>query len=329
MGPEPAGAVGGDDVVLLVPDTAEIPPLVQLVVVDEVGEVALGAPQVHELRDEVDPGLHRHDEARLQLSGQPQRLQPELCALGIPAVAHVLLAQVLHVVDVHPHHVADATGENHGVGAGGQGFLGVALEDPKVLQAVEDHPGCGEVDVTIGHARAQRGHTFILRRQLKIVDDLLPLAEAGTHREGGGEVAGVAQRRLRSDVQKEEVTFRKGVAVVVVVEGLTVDGGDDGKAGPSAGRSGDALHLGGDLPLHHAGPGHADSRFVHGHRGDHRFVDLGDLFLGLDGPLVHHGPDEVQRRPFLCLRRREAQQGGQLESGVRPVGGQETHLPSR
>lgn len=62
---EEAGTGGGDEVVLLVAEAAEVAPAVDGIVAEELGEAALGTPTVDELGDEVDSGLDGEDEAGL------------------------------------------------------------------------------------------------------------------------------------------------------------------------------------------------------------------------------------------------------------------------
>ena len=53
--------------------------------------------------------------------------RPNWVLLGLALVADVDLAQVLHVVDVEPHHVAFAAGEEQGMGAAPHGLVETRL----------------------------------------------------------------------------------------------------------------------------------------------------------------------------------------------------------
>ena len=88
----------------------------------------------------------------------------------------------------------------------------------------------GQVHVTHGRARLQHGHGGVVGIQGHPVDFFLALGEFRVHGQGAGEVAGIAESRLGAGVQQEEVSGFQRVPMIVVVQGLTVLGGDDGKS---------------------------------------------------------------------------------------------------
>ena len=125
------------------------------------------------------PGSTVTTKPGFELATQPQRLQPELGALGLAIPPHPDLAEVLHVVDVEAHHVAHAAGEEHGVGAGGQGLVGVALHQPEALHALGDDPRSGKVDVAVGNPGRQHRHRGLVGLELELVDRPLPSVNFG------------------------------------------------------------------------------------------------------------------------------------------------------
>ena len=117
--------------------------------------------------------------------------------------------------------------------------------------------------------------------------------------------------------------------MVVVVEGLAVNGGDHRKGDPAAGRHRDPLDLGGDLRLPHPRPRHPHGRGVHVHRGVDGLFDLDDFLVGLERALVDHRADEFDRGVLGKGGEGEAQQPREQNRVVGPVGRQEAHRPAR
>ena len=65
-------AIRSDEIVLLVAHTAEVSPMGEFVVTDEVGELACSIPLVDEVGDEIDAGLDGEDKARFEHTAQTQ-----------------------------------------------------------------------------------------------------------------------------------------------------------------------------------------------------------------------------------------------------------------
>ncbi len=136
---ETACAVGCDEVIFFVTDTSEVTPFFEFVVVDEIGEALFGLPHVDEFGYEVHSGFDGEHESFFKRASEAERLASELGALGFAGVTDIYLAEVLHIVHVKAHHVAEAALEEHGVRAGCNGFGCVAFGDSEGLEAVENH----------------------------------------------------------------------------------------------------------------------------------------------------------------------------------------------
>ena len=292
---EEAGTSGGDEVVLLVAEAAEVAPAVDGIVAEELGEAALGTPAVDEFGDEVDAGLDGEDEAGLEGTRQTERLETEEGALGLAVVSHPLLAEVLHVVDVEAHHVARAAGEEEGVGSGSDSLVHIALHQAETLHAFGNGGAGSEVDVAEGHTGSQRGHSRAVGVEAEVEDGLLTLVEPLAYRARGGEVAAVVAGHLGTGVEEEEVTVVGGVNVAMIVKRLAVCGGDDGErvvAPTLLGNGGDGrAHLGlVDARAHHAHHG-----AVHIHGDVDSFLYLLNLLGCLVVAHIDDGTDEGKR----------------------------------
>jgi len=129
--------------------------------------------------DEVDSRLHGEHEPGLQLAGHPQVLQTELAASGNGGVvADVILAQVLHVVDVETEHVPQPVGEEEGVGALVDRLLGVTPHQADLLQPGGDGAGSRHVHLLEHHTGLHRPDRVLLRIENDLVDLLLLRGEA-------------------------------------------------------------------------------------------------------------------------------------------------------
>lgn len=289
---EEAGTGGGDEIVLLVAEAAEVAPAVDGIVAEELGEAALGTPAVDELGDEVDAGLDGEDETRLEGTRQTERLETEEGALRLAVVADPLFTEVLHIVDVEAHHVARAAGEEEGMGSGRDGLVHIALHEAETLHAFGYGGAGGEVDIAEGHAGSQRGHSRAVGVEAEVEDGLLTLVELLAYRARGGEVAAVVAGHLGTGVEEEEVAVVGGVNVAMVVERLAVCSGDDGErvvAPTLLGNGGDGCaHLG----LVDAGAHHAHHGAVHIHGDVDSLLYLFNLLGCLVVAHIDDGTDE-------------------------------------
>ncbi len=114
----------------------------------------------------------------------------------------------------------------------------------------------------------------------------MAIAEARAHREGRREIAGIAHGGLGTGVEEEEIAIGESVAVEVIVQCLTIDGGNDRKRDPTTGGEGHPLDLRSDVGLAHSRTGHPHGRDVHLHRCRGGTLKLENLFVALDVALI-------------------------------------------
>ena len=152
---EEAAAVGSDEQVVLNTDASEVLVGVEKVEVEELLAVALRAPEVDEVGDEVDTWLVGDDEALLQPSAHAQAVGAELLKVRTRLLveAHVNLPQAFHVVHVHTHHVAKSVRQEHRMRPCAYSFFSITLHQAELLQTVGHQAADGKVHVGILHTR--------------------------------------------------------------------------------------------------------------------------------------------------------------------------------
>ena len=114
------------------PAPAGVAKLLNRIPVEKRGVAPLGFPLIDQRGDEVAAGFNREDKSLLERAGQPQVSKAELRAslVSLP-VPDDVLADVFHVMDVHPHVMTEAMWKEEGMGAGRHGFVRVALHQAK------------------------------------------------------------------------------------------------------------------------------------------------------------------------------------------------------
>ncbi len=155
-----------------------------------------GAGLLQQQVDEVDPGLDRHHEARLETSRQAQvRVARRARYLRPGRVAR----KARDVVDLQAEQVPDAVRKEHARESRRHGVVGIALDDPRIEQQPGDQPVREQVDLAIVRLAADRG----TQHQLQLVHSPHEVGElpvAG--RVGARDVRGVAAE-LRTGVDEE------------------------------------------------------------------------------------------------------------------------------
>ena len=145
----------------------------KLIVVDEFRELALTFPQIHQFGDEVDARLDGQDEAGFQLAAQAERFPSELRALGLSVVADINLAEILHIVYVESHHVAQSARHEHGMGTRFHRLHRIAFREAQLLQVIHDHGARLVIDRLEADAGAQGGDGGLVGGYLDVVDVFL------------------------------------------------------------------------------------------------------------------------------------------------------------
>ena len=283
------------------------------------------APVVDEVGNEVDARLVGDDEAFLQAAPHAQGVGAELVEDGacLRVEAHVDLVEVLHVVHVHAHHVAQSVRQEHGVGAGAHSLLGVALHQTELLQPVGHQAAYGEVAVHVLHAglgNVQDQVVAVFNNRVDVELSLRVLAADG-HR--ACVVGAVVVHGLGTAVAQGQTSGLQRAQRRSTVHDLAVLREDGGEAHLSAVRMGDAVHLSGDVFLGDAGLDQTHGRRVH------HVADLGgalqflNFLLRLGRAHFHHSHDELHRGCLLLLRGVQAQQVHYLNLDVVAIGRQE------
>ncbi len=168
---------------------------------------AVGAPAVHQLRDEVDAGLDGEDEAGLEAPRQSEVGEPELGRPLLPDLVADDVAEVLHVVDVEAQHVAEPVDEEHRVRARLDRSLHIPLHEAEVLEAGGDGPRRQQVELAVGDSgRGGRDRRFV-GRQHDLVDFALLLGVPSGDGHRTGDVRRVAARRLGAAVDQQQVAL--------------------------------------------------------------------------------------------------------------------------
>ena len=236
-----------------------------------------------------------------------------------------MLAEVFHVVDVEAHHVAQAAGEEHGVGSCVCGFHGVALHEAYLFHAFTQGDGCVDVCLSEWHSGCEGVDCCLEGLEVEVVDHGLLVGEAVAHGHRRAEVAGVVQWVFGSCVEQEYLSVLEGVHESVLMQGLSLHRGYCGECLIAVLAEASTLHFGCYLCFGHAGAHGAVGGEVH----VDTHVDSGlDVFYLLGGLVVAHvydGFDHADR----CLRglfgRQDAQQLPQPHLVLAAVGGQEVH----
>ena len=191
--------------------------------------------------------------------------------------------------------MAEPVGHEEAVGTGGDDVVGVAAEDAEAFVAFGEDAAGGLVDFLVGDAGTGDAYGFEVGGEDDFVDGFLALVEAAAHGDGAGDVGAVVHGGFATGVHDEHASFLEAVVVSVVVEGLAVDGHDDGEGDGAVAFPGFAFHESGEFVFVAAGHGEAHGADVHVVGcGDGAF-DFGNLLGALDGALLDAGEDEVER----------------------------------
>ena len=109
-------------------------------------------------------------------------------------------------------------------------------------------------------------------------------------------------------IEQEHIACLGGVDIAVVVERLSVGGGDDGEGDVAPLLLlGNGRHGGTYLCLVNARTHHTHHGDVHIHRHIYSLFNLGNLLVGLVVAHIHHGTDEGDAGPCGLSRRGNVQ----------------------
>ena len=147
--------------------------------------------------------------------------------------------------------------------------------------------------LTKRHARPQLVDSSLETGQMDVVDFRLAVGEPLAHRHGRREVAGIVPFVLCSGVEQEDVAIFQGVYEPVVVEHLSLHGGNGGEGQRVAVPAGHLLDGGSHLRLVYARAHHAVGRQVHLRAQVHALFYFAQLVVVFVVALVDNGPDHA------------------------------------
>ena len=192
-GAEQTAALLGDEQVILQTDAAEVVVLfLQQCEIDILGIDALLLPFLNKSGDEVDTGLVRYDVAGLEHLAHTQRTETELCRTLISIViTDVVLAEILHIVHVQPHIMAETVGHEKRMSSRRHYLVWVSLKNAEVDKALGHQTGYGLVYLRICDAGTGYAQGQVVGSRYYIVNLLLFRGELTGRRYSPGEVRAV------------------------------------------------------------------------------------------------------------------------------------------
>lgn len=185
-----SATIFGDEYIVLNSDTTEIFIGLNLVEVEEFCTVTGCLPVVDEGRDEVNSRLVGYHKTFLQTATHTQAVGTELLQIRayLFVETNVNLVEVLHVVNIHSHHVAQTMRQEHGVCSSLYSLFCITLCKSELLHAVEEQAANREVYVSPFYAWLGYIQCMVVAFFYNRVDFQLALAELSAHRHGAGVV---------------------------------------------------------------------------------------------------------------------------------------------
>ena len=226
-------------------------------------------------------------------------------------------------MDIEPHHVTQAAREEQGVGSCFGSLGGVALHQPQFLHTTGNLRSGGNVGLAEGTTGLQLINGSPETAQVDVIDLGLtvskPLADGHRRRE----VAGIVRTGLGSSVEQEDVAVLQVVNKAVVMEYLSLYGGDSGESQRSTRTASHLLDGSSHLRLMNAGAHGAVGSKVHFRAQVHRLLDEAYLLVGLVVALADDGLDEGHAGLRRLCGRLHARQLPKPDAVVATIGRQE------
>ena len=172
-------------VIPLYPEAAEIPELLYLVVIQEILELAGTPPQVYQLGDKIDTRLNGQHVTGLQLSGQTQGLETELCTSRMTVISYPGLSESLHVMHVKAQHMTEAVGEEQGMGSLLYSLVYIAFHKTHTLEIFCHHLTCPHMHIQERHSGPEGLHCGRMGVKHYVVYHPLPIGKPLAYRRGG------------------------------------------------------------------------------------------------------------------------------------------------
>ena len=183
----------------------------------------LAAPFFEQFGNEINSRLVGHHKTRLQLAAHPQRLCAKLLnRLRFSIIANINLPQILHIVNIEPHHMADSVRHKQCVGTCSHSLVNIAAHQPQSLQPCGQHLAALQMHGLIGDARLRQLKRLVIGIEHNLIYIALTLSELPTDGERAREVRRVAHRRFGASIDKHQPSRRYRLVVQMVMQCLAV-----------------------------------------------------------------------------------------------------------
>ena len=257
---------------------------------------------------------------RLQRNGQTLRLTAELRALGLSVIAHPEFTQILHVMHVEPHHVSQPVRIEQSMCTLAHGVFGISLHQPESFQTFDHHTCRQVVYIHIRNTRTKCFHRLQVHGVLYLVNLALAPGKLFIGRNGRRHIACITHLRFCAGIDQEQIARLDDIAMIMVVERLSVHRSDGSKrkVTPCGMRHG--FHGCRYFPLAHPGTQDLHGRNVHIRRNVAGLLDFDNLLGRLVVTLRDHRTDKRHRT--LLTRGRHSQPVHQLQFMLCTVGRQ-------
>ena len=179
--------------------------------------------------------------------------------------------------------------------------------------------------LTEGNAYGKSIHGGIETLEVNLVDSLLPLCKAGTHRHRRREVAGIVRLGLSPRIKQEDVTLATFVDKTVIVKHLPLNGSDGRERKSVAVTASYLFNSGCHLRLVNARTYRTIGRKMHLGAQIHALLNQPDLFQILVVALRHYSLNESHTRTRRLSCRLNTKQLPQPHTVVAAIRGQEMH----
>ena len=227
---------------------------------------------------------------RLQTTGHPEVAEAqERMSLLIFCISHIVLSEILHIVDIHSHVVSQTVRHEQTGDSQRKHLIHVSAHKIQSLEPLKKMPcGC-IVYIPICSSRPGQAVCIFVGALHQVVYLPLPCGELSAARIGAGEVGCIVCVALGTCIDHEKTARSDDLMMRVVVKGLSVLGKDGSERHSPALRKGDSFHTAHDLLLQDSRLASSACLGVHEISQVACLVDLLDLACLLDKTHGHHG----------------------------------------
>ena len=259
--------------------------MLQLVIVHEALVALLALPFLDEGRNEVYSRLICDDIARNKSACHSEAAEAELRgAFLIRIVTHEILSEVLHVVNVKSHVVAESVRLEQSGDAFVKHIVQIAAHDVQRSEILQHQLGDGQMNVPIGDSRLCQIERQLVAVADYLIDVPLLLGELAAGRQGTGEIRGVVHIILGTGVDHHQFARLDDLVVQMIVQSLTMLGKDCRERHAPTFAEGHTLHLADNLLLDDPDLDAVAGHSMHPLSESSGIINLLDLTLLLDKP---------------------------------------------